>query len=367
MDEFKHYLQIDILKGLAIMSVIILHTIPAAVVKLPISVFTVYQAVPVFLILMAVTAVMSFKRRGYNHILSIYPEYLKNRLKRLLYPLVIVWIISLGLGILLNKDIYIGIFTIMGYLPLTGQGDYFISVLLQFTLLFPILYKLYNYNSKYFLISCLIFNLTFELFSAYNPILRGNSYWYKACMFRYLFLIALGMWLANNFDFTDIRSFIKKKFVLAGLGVSILYMIGLSAFSFYFPYIQGAWQPQIILSFFYPLFLCALGIRYLPSAKKGIWGIISVIGKASYHIFLLQIIFFGAGFSVTSLIANSGMNSVYNIYMLGIIALAGNISITLILGVSFYYIGPKLTKKFNVESFKLNKVLYKIIPKILYK
>lgn len=367
MDEFKHYLQIDILKGLAIISVIILHTIPSNMVKTPFSILTIYQAVPIFFVLMGTNAFMSFKRRNYKSIAPIYPEYLRNRFKRILYPLLLVWILSLITCIIFNKDLYIGIFTIIGYLPLTGPGNYFISILLQFVLIFPVLYKLYRYNPRYLLLTSFIFNFVFEILSIQTPFLSNNSYVYKSCILRYLFLLVLGMWMVDNFEPESVKSVIKNKMVLIGSVMSFIYILLVSAFSWYFPYFQTPWQPQTILSFFYPLILCVFGLKYLPSAGNSFWNIISLIGKASYHIFLLQIIFFGAGFSVTSLIANSGMNSVYNTYMLGIIALAGNISITLILGLSFYYIEPKLTKKFNIESFKLNKLLYKIIPKILYK
>lgn len=169
--------------------------------------------------------------------------------------------------------------------------------------------------------------------------------------------------MVDNFEPESVKSVIKNKMVLIGSVMSVIYILLVSAFSWYFPYFQTPWQPQTVLSFFYPLILCVFGLKYLPSAGNSFWNIISLIGRASYHIFLIQIIFF----AVTSLIASSGLNSVYNTYMLGIIALAGNIGITLILGLSFCYIEPKLTKKFNIESFKLNKVLYKLIPKILYK
>jgi peptidoglycan/LPS O-acetylase OafA/YrhL len=137
-----------------------------------------------------------------------------------------------------------------------------------------------------------------------------------------------------------------------------------SALLLHFPYFQTPWQPQTVLSFFYPLILCVLGLRYLPSNGNSFWNIISLIGKASYHIFLIQIIFFGAGFSITSIIASSGLQGVYNTYILGIIALASNITITLLLGLLFYYIEPKLIKKVELQSLKLNKVIYRIIPKI---
>ncbi len=268
MDESRHYLQIDILKALAIISVIILHTIPSNMVRHPLSIFTIYQAVPIFFVLMATNAVMSFKRRNYRDLTNIYPKYLKSRFKRVIYPLIILWILSLILGILLNKNIYLGALTVIGYLPLTGPGNYFISILLQFVLLFPILYKLYNYSPKYLLISSFVLSFTFELIATQIPILDNSFYWYKACILRYLFLIVLGMWLVDNFESINLKSLITKKSVLAGLILSTVYIIGVSIFLWEFPYFQSPWQPQTILSFFYPLVLCAIGIRFLPSSSS---------------------------------------------------------------------------------------------------
>lgn len=63
MDENKHYLQIDLIKAVAIVSVIILHSVPSSITASTISFFTMEQAVPVFLLIMGLNGTMSFKRR----------------------------------------------------------------------------------------------------------------------------------------------------------------------------------------------------------------------------------------------------------------------------------------------------------------
>lgn len=364
MDEFKHYLQIDILKALAIISVIILHTIPVNMVKNPVSIFTIYQAVPIFFVLMAANALMSFKRHDYKVLASIYPKYLKNRFERIVYPLIILWILSLVIGVLLNKEIYIGTMTFIGYLPLSGPGNYFISILIQFVLVFPILYKLYRYNPKYLLITGFILSFAFEILATHVPILDNNFYWYKACILRYLFLIILGMWLVDNFEPDNLKSLIRRKTVLVGLILSILYMMGVSIFSWNFPYFQNPWQPQTVLSFFYPLIMCAIGIKYLPSNPNRIWNGLRLIGKASYHIFLIQIIFFVSGFQLQLLFLNIGLQNVFNANSLIILATIGNIIILMVLGLLFYYIEPKISSIFNLglswvyKSYKNSLIFY---------
>ena len=357
MDESRRYLQIDILKALAIISVIVLHTIPSNMVKHPLSIFTIYQAVPIFFVLMAINALMSFKRHNYTTLSNIYPKYLKSRFKRVIYPLIILWILSLILGILLNKNIYLGTLTVIGYLPLTGPGNYFISILLQFIILFPILYKLYSYNSKYLLISSFILSFAFELIAFQVPILDNSFYWYKACILRYLFLIVLGMWMVDNFEPGNLKSLIIKKSLLTGLILSTVYIIGVSIFLLEFPYFQSPWQPQTILSFFYPLILCAIGIRYLPSSSNHIWNGFRLIGKASYHIFLIQILFFVSGLQL--IFYNMGL---YHNSAL-IVSVIGNILILIALGLLFYYVEPKISSIFNhgfswaYKSYKMFKAV----------
>ncbi|WP_424355973.1 acyltransferase family protein [Methanobacterium sp. MBAC-LM] len=343
MNESRHYLQIDILKALAIISVIVLHTIPPNMVKHPVSIFIIYQAVPVFFVLMAVNALMSFKRRNYTVLSSIYPNYLKSRFERIVYPLIVVWILSLVIAVLLNKEIYIGTMTLIGYMPLSGPGNYFISILLQFVLLFPILYWLYKYNPKYVLIAGFILNFAFEVLAAQVPALGNNSYWYRACILRYLFLIVLGMWLVDNFEPARLKSLIKRKNLLIGLVVSIIYITGVSIFSLKFPYFQGSWQPQTVLSFFYPLFLCALGIKYLPSVSNRVWNSFRVIGKASYHIFLVQMLFFVSGLQL--IIFDLNLQNVLVVKILAVSII--NVLILVGLGLLFYYMDSKIAFVFN--------------------
>ncbi len=341
MDESKYYLQIDILKALAIISVIILHILPSNIVKNPIFIFTIGQAVPIFFVLMATNAFMSFKRRRYGSLL--HSTYLKTRFKRVIYPLIIIWILAIILVILLNKEMYIGIFTLIGYLPLTGPGNYFISIIIQFVIIFPILYRLYNYNPKFLLIMSLILNFAFEITASKISIFNG-SYLYSACILRYIFLITLGMWLVDKYEHGNLKSFVSEKIIILGLILSITYIMGVSVFSWNFMYFQKAWQPQTVLSFFYPLILCAIGIKYLPSIPNIFWNILGVIGKASYHIFLVQILFFGAGFSIISIIMHYSLQKIYNIYALGFLALIGNIIIIVALGLMFFFIESKLIK-----------------------
>lgn len=351
LDENKRYVQIDIIKGLAIIAVIILHTIPENLASNPLSIFTLEQAVPVFFVIMGLNAAMSFKRRGYITLGQMYnKKYIESRFERLFYPFIVIFLLSIILGFLLKKNIYIGVLNLLGYLPLIGPGNYFISITFQFVFVFPILYYLYKRNPKFLLILSFVLSFVFEVLANQIPVLKNNPYLYSACSLRYLFIMALGVWTVDNFDTNNLRALLKRKFILMGLSVSVVYMMAVSVFNWNFIYFQSVWQPQNVLSFFYPLTLCLIGLRYLPSVAGKIYGLIGFIGRASYHIFLVQIIFFGAGLSVASIIGKLGLQHLYNLYLLGIIALIGNMIILVILGSLFFILEMKFKKNYLLKK-----------------
>lgn len=341
--EPKYYLQIDIIKALAIISVIILHTLPSTMSKSLIGILTIYQAVPIFFIIMGRNSGSSLKRKNEFSLNKLYSKsYFKSRFTRLIVPFIIIFTISLIIGLFLNKNIYLGSLSFLGYLPLTGPGNYYISIIFQFIIIFPIIYSLYRANPKLVIILGILISLFFELISPQIGILQNNSYIYKACILRYLFAIILGIWFIDNFK---IKKVFNNKYFLLSLIVGIGYIISYSLFSFEIPYFITNWQPQNFLTFAYALFLCVLGINYLPAKVDNFFTeLMKVIGKASYHIFLIQILFFGADLSLLSLFNLSLFT--WNAFALGMLALAGNLIIILIIGLLFFYFETKITNEF---------------------
>ncbi len=74
MSKLKHYLEIDIIKGIAILCVIISHSMPYTDTINTIRMLTISQAVPIFFLVMGRNNGASFQIRNYyslNHV--IYP------------------------------------------------------------------------------------------------------------------------------------------------------------------------------------------------------------------------------------------------------------------------------------------------------
>lgn len=197
---------------------------------------------------------------------------------------------SLILGLIIHYNYYVGTLSLIGYLPLSGPGNYFISIVLEFILIFPIMYYIYKRNSMILLVLSFIISLLFELLA--NQLhMNGETYIYNACVLRYLFVIALGIYAADALKTTNL-SFFKKNKIWVFIVISIAYMFWVSALGNHLTIIPEYWQPMIFLSFFYTFFLCALGLRYLPKNSNKFIDKVSLMGKASYHIYLVQIVAF---------------------------------------------------------------------------
>ncbi|MBI5680673.1 MAG: acyltransferase family protein [Methanobacterium sp.] len=374
----KHYLQIDLLKAIAIILVIIIHSINGPRFNLgyviPITIFyltatfTLNMAVPIFFILMGRNTGASFKRKGYKTLKSIFTLfYFKKKFIRIIFPLILISLVSIILGILLKENLYFGILTFLGRMPFegvgTGWGNYFVSILIQFIFVFPFLYLLYGKSPKLMLIVAFLINFAFEIIATFFPVFQGNSYEYRASIFRYLFMIALGLWIMDKMDDISIIDFFSKyKWIAIGVILSFVYLVMRSVYNWYVPYFLPSWQSVNMFSAFYPLIICILGFIYLPSESSNkIINFIGTIGKASYHIFLVQIIYFASGFTIISFIIPPNLYVTYSLFTI-ILLIVGDLIFCFSLGLIFFYLESKLANR--IMHLQFINIIYNIYKKI---
>lgn len=261
---------LDIIKALAILSVLVLHAVPARILESSLAVFHVWQAVPIFAVLLGVSAAhtRTTPLRGY----------FTRRAWRLLPAFAIVWVLSLGLGLALH-DVYAGPLLALGYLPRSGPGNYYITMMFQFVLLLPLLRRAFDSAPRATLAASIGIAVLFELAARAWGI---EPYLYSSSVLRYLPAIVLGMWVASG------------RPAWPGLAVSLPYLIAhvtgwrIDAF-------VTAWQPQNVLAFAYPATLVQVALRTIPAHTRSIGArLLQRIGTASYHIFLVQMLWFSA-------------------------------------------------------------------------
>ena len=105
---------------------------------------------------------------------------------------------------------------------------------------------------------------------------------------RLLAAFAIGLWLADGWGLTERRN----RWLLVWGAVSLAYMIAIQLVPRpgIFPY---TWQPQNVVGFGYTALLVMAGMRWLPETERGAWTVFAELGRASYHVFLTQMLWFG--------------------------------------------------------------------------
>ena len=347
-----YVLQIDLIKGLAIISVILLHTFPRPMLVQTYSQFHIWQAVPIFFILMGITSGISFSRREYTRIKQFYSrDYFLRRFERLIVPFLIVFLISLVWGIYHNK-FYIGWLSLIGRLPVPGPGNYFVSILLQYIFIFPLIYILYKKSPKLMLITLFSIDTLFQLVAPYLSIFDSVPYLYSACIFRYFSAIALGLYISEDLLTSGHIEILSKKnrFILIGIPISIVYLLMARFTRQPFFLFSDALAFQNVISFFYPLLLVVVMLRIFPDkTDNALLNSLATIGKASYHIFLIQILFFAFCLSFVRFV------NWVNLWIIGPLAILANVISVIILGLIFYFFDFKWNVKKKKASLKYRR------------
>jgi peptidoglycan/LPS O-acetylase OafA/YrhL len=288
---------IDILKALAIAGVIVQHGLPGADRREIFEALHLGQAVPVFIILTGVNLAMAAARRGHRTLGELASRsYVQSRLARLLGPLAVLWIVSLAVG-LLEHDLYLGLLTPFGALPFHGPGNYYIPIAFEFVALFPFAYWAFVRWPRATLVAFVVVDAGFEVLA--NHVLHTQtrvspgaaSYLYDVCGLRYLAVFALGLWLSVDAGLTARRN----GWVLAAGAAGAVYVVLEDLRWRTFPLFEPGFERRTnVLAAGYAACLVMVGLRFLPALAGGRWSRgLAAVGRASYHIFLVQILWFG--------------------------------------------------------------------------
>jgi peptidoglycan/LPS O-acetylase OafA/YrhL len=286
--------QVDMLKGLAVIAVILIHTFSSNLLTVIGAPFWLWQAVPIFLLLAAFTGALSYRRHHKHSLADCYdPSVIIRRYKRILFPFVIIWIVQVivilylwppGLP-LYSPDaslVHAGIAGIIGFFftGASGPGNYFIPVIMTQILILPFFYWLaLRITPDKMLFTTFIADVALQyiLYIASVPELSAAfSY------LNFVLLAALGIWLAHQ----ERRQ--MALVILAGL-LSLAYIAAVYYFRFQLWFISPSSGFFNEFSYFWTLILILCGLRYLPSlplSKPAVF--IKDLGKASWHIFLVQ-------------------------------------------------------------------------------
>lgn len=332
----KYYFQIDILKCTAIISVIVIHSIPAELLETSYSIFHFWQAVPIFLVIMGVNLYNSYSKLNYTTLGQYYSKNnLLHRCERVLPVFFIVFIASWVIGSI-KGNAYFGWKTLFGVLPIPAPGNIFLSIILQMLFVAPLLVYFYRKNPVWCIVTCFILNLLFEI-AAPHIFNVGDKYFYYCFFVRTLAIIAMGLYLGEALYKLKLQQIFKNEYIQLGVVVSFLYLLAATTLGKNIPWFIEDLGTENIIALFYPLLIVAivLNIRMEQFKDGVIFHLFGLIGKASYHILLVQMVYFGLRYGS------------YATQMPLMKAIIVNVVITVGIGIVFYYIeqyGKKIVR-----------------------
>lgn len=269
--EKKRDTTVDVVKGICTILVIINHSrFSDSFYYRSLFPFWVFSAVPVFMFLSGY--VRSLRAPDIHDAYDI--RFILKQLSRLMIPFLPIFLIeeiislhgSLSLGTVLT-DILDG-----GH----GPGSYYVSTMVQFVFLFPLVHYLIKRYDRKGLILCLGLNLFYEIFKSAVHLSPEH---YRVLVFRFLFLIAWGIYFGRHREDRNISVF------LIPIGILYIYVseyLDTEILCF------DQWKTVAIPA----AFLWIPILMYVMKRFRFHNSLLELIGKASYHIFLIQMFYF---------------------------------------------------------------------------
>ena len=285
----RNYL-LDMLKTIAITAVLIIHTIVAY--KEAVSIFDpllTAVAVPVFIIISA------FLRAGKIEKIKVKGAYAAKYMFNSFMSLMLAYAFVVVIELILSFPIYrknhslpfdadffdsVPKFLAWLFTGTVGFGSYYIPIMVQLIVVFPLIYMLFIKNRSFGLIMCFVLNGAYDLTSYY---LGMHADLYRLLIFRFILLIGFGIYLKLQ-DKYDRKS---DTFALICFILGLIYMI-INGYVYRFK-VFGDWSTSSMLVAPFAYGFVYFMMKHFSDVK---YHRVFVFGRASYHIFLVQLMFF---------------------------------------------------------------------------
>lgn len=175
-------LNIDFYKGLAAISVIILHALSTDTLLKLLAPLHIWQAVPVFMMITGINVAESYKRKKIHSLNQLFTvSDLIRKFSKILIPFLLVWCAQVIInGKMSFLDLVISFLT-GGW----GSGSYYIPLAIQAIIITPILYFFIKIKSHKSLLVLLIISLLLE---SMVVIFDVSSELYRILIIRYFLL-----------------------------------------------------------------------------------------------------------------------------------------------------------------------------------
>lgn len=328
---------IDILKGFCIILVIMTHHAGKMQRTFFLQPFWVDMAVPMFMIISGYVYANSYLRAEVNSLEDAYEiKFVINKIIRYTIPYIIAYILEVFAAIALNKysvTTTINKFFVGG----VGPGSYYYPIMIQFIFIYPLIYFVIKRYQGFGVLLCGISNALYEFLGC---VYEMNTECYRLLIFRYIFLIGFGCFLAVG------KGKFRKELKVISFAAGTIYITTSQYFDKNIAIINKDWGG---VSYAAALYLLPIARIFL--LKDWHCRPLELIGKASYNIFLVQMVYF-------QFLAGG----IYPIIERGIVKLIMTFCICISAGIAFYYMETPITKAVvkqidkSVNHIRLDKV-----------
>ena len=253
------------------------------------------MAVPIFMIISGFNFDMSYHKRVEKKEAALGRKMGKREQMRLLYSWQNVWprvkrfatpfipiaLLELALKTMRGVEVSLPrLFFLGGF----GPGSYYVPLLFELLAIFPVIYLVMKERPYVGLAVIAFTQVCYEIWVAYSGF---DKYWYRLLILRYLLLIAFGCFLYLHPD----KRLHKRTLVamlLIGMEYLILYHHGIKFTIFRY------WSPTVFPADFYiiPIVVILFRLFYHTQIPGKAGELLELIGKASYHIFLVQMVYY---------------------------------------------------------------------------
>ena len=326
---------LDYLKAVCVIMVIITHYGWEDKTS-PFFTMLINMAVPVFMIVSGYNFAMSNRKKADGNLEKMYGwNMMKPKLIRFLLPFFAICLLEILLLAAQDKNIPLfRIFVLGAY----GPGSYYVPIMLQLLVIFPLIYLMIAYNAKLGLAVAALANLAFEVCVI---VFDMDKYYYRLSIGRYLLLIAFGCYLYLHPE-QRVKPYQMWMMFLAGLA----YLIAVFGFDKDFE-LFGYWKTTAMPVAFYifPIVILLFRKFYHCTIPGFVGRLLTQIGKASYHIFLIQMVYYH--FELGGAIMQTAWY----------IAVPFNILVTVPLGLGFYELDNQFVKKLREVKHYIRAVV----------
>ncbi|MGY5857954.1 MAG: acyltransferase [Candidatus Thorarchaeota archaeon] len=320
--ERPYFFQLDVLKAIAIMFVVMDHSLTWELKGAIGSTFWERLSIPFFLIVMGFNMAYSFKYSGATTLRELYSrKYFKGKIVRYVLPFAVLYMGSMLVGL------YTGIlsfneYTLLGFLPFWGPGNWFIALLFGSIVVFPFVYWLFEKQPLLTLILCFLSELVMQaimyIWLPYPIESALEGFLTSAIRVNVIFFlpaVGLGLWFSKDYQFRSKHNWFMYLYYPISLMFMIDYTTGIlgsmpNAFGEGITWIQIFFRGDYTLLFYgYAALLFMAALILLPSKPSGKVGRLGQrIGRASYHILLFQIFYMSIVYYIVSIDAAIGQH-----------------------------------------------------------